>query len=277
MDIRLDDCHRAMQYEAQMAAQQFALGVTSLRKASFAKPAFYMQAFFGLSIGLERMCKIVILSAYLIENNGKFPDHQYIRKYGHNLLPLLNKCEKIVKDIELDAEYIKRPSSEIHNNICYVLSKFAVNYRYHYIDFLTGTSNKNEDPIALWWKKVAEPILEEYYKPEGVLKKKIEERNIAHLLNDFYLILFRSETGESINDIEKVLKHSRANKIVQKYGGLYALQLGRWLSSIIQELSYIGAYDKGISALFGLNEPFVVFLNKDSLLKRRKRWSIYFY
>ena len=43
---------RALQREAQLAAEQLAAGVTALGRANHAQTGLYSQAFFGLSVGL---------------------------------------------------------------------------------------------------------------------------------------------------------------------------------------------------------------------------------
>ena len=72
-----------------------------------------------------------------------------------------------------------------------------------------------------------------------------------------------------------MMTRAGATRIVQKYGRLYVMQLIRWLSMIIWELSHKGAYELRIEALLGLDEPFRIFCNEDRYLIGRKTWSIY--
>ena len=61
---------RAVQREAQLAAEQAAHGVTVLGRANHAQTGLYTQAFFGLSIGLERMGKLIFLADHAIRSDG---------------------------------------------------------------------------------------------------------------------------------------------------------------------------------------------------------------
>ena len=71
-------------------------GVTSLGKANYAdKTGEYYTAFFGLSIGLERLSKLILVANYAICNHGKMPDDKYVRGYGHKLIKLLDVVDKI--------------------------------------------------------------------------------------------------------------------------------------------------------------------------------------
>lgn len=63
--------------------------------------------------------------------------------------------------------------------------------------------------------------------------------------------------------------------VVQKYERLYMLQIARWQSSIISELSHRGAYEKRIEPLLGLDEPFWIFRGDERSFLIRKTWSIY--
>ena len=66
-----------------------------------------------------------------------------------------------------------------------------------------------------------------------------------------------------------------ATRVVQKYGRLYVMQLIRWFSTIMMELSHKGAYERQIEAPLGLDERFYMFCNEDRYLRDRKTWSIY--
>ena len=95
------------------------------------------------------------------------------------------------------------------------------------------------------------------------------------LFADHATILHYDEQGKIINNFEALMIQAGATHIVQKYGRFYTLQIIRWLSFLIADLSRIGAYEHRIAPLLGLDEPFVIFSNDDALLKERKRWSIY--
>jgi hypothetical protein len=61
----------ALNREAQLAAGQIAIGITALGKANYADKGRYAEAFFGLSIGLERMAKLILIAGHCIENHGR--------------------------------------------------------------------------------------------------------------------------------------------------------------------------------------------------------------
>lgn len=264
-----------MQREAQLSAEQAAHGITLIGRANHAQTGFYIQAFFALSIGLERMGKLIFLADYAIRNNGTFATDQDLRKIGHDLGPLLNKCEDIATSLDQSRDYSLRPNDSIHQSIVEVISLFATKLRYYNLNHLSGSSQGQHDPVALWWKKVAIPICDLHYSERQRKRDMEEAKFMENLLGESSVILHSSETGDSINSIERLFRQAKATKVVQKYGRLYTMQIIRWLSSILFELSHTGAYELRIQSLLGIHEPFTIFFNDDSYFLGRKTWSIY--
>jgi hypothetical protein len=266
---------RAMQREAQLAAEQAAHGVTTLGRANHAETGYYTQAFFALSIGLERMGKLIFLADHAIRNEGAFPTDQDLRRFCHDLISLLAKCEDIGNGVNQDRDYRARPNEPIHQGIENVLSLFATKLRYYNLNHLAGADRGQEDPVALWWKKVAVPICDRHYSDRQREKDEAEAIAMESLIGDISTVMHTTETGDSIRDVHSFFGRGRVTRAVQKYGRLYTMQIIRWLASIIFELSHLGAYQQRIQPLLGLHEPFTIFMNEDNYFRRRRTWSIY--
>lgn len=266
---------QAIQHEAQLAAAQAAHGATVLGRANHAQIGYYTQAFFALSIGLERIGKLIFLSDYIINSGGTFPTNQDLRNIGHDQSSLLFKCEKVSISLNPDRDYIVRPNDPIHSGIQEVLSLFATKLRYYNLNRLTAATQTQQDPVALWWEKVATPICDRHYPQQQRRKAESRAALVEHILGDKTVVIHSTETGEGINNLHTLFTHDRKTSVIQKYGQFYTLQIVRWLSSIMFELSHIGAYEKRMETLIGLDEPFSVFLNNDKYLRGRKAWSIY--
>ena len=198
-----------------------------------------------------------------------------LRDIGHNLCSLLAKCEAIGTHLNADREYNDRPHDPIHRGILEVLTLFATKLRYYNLNHLAGATAGQSDPIALWWDKVAAPICNRHYSER---QKRLDEGDGAlmhHLLGDDSLVRHSAENGGPIKDLASLFARGRATLVVQRYGRLYTLQIARWLTSMIFDLSHRGAYELRIQPLLGLNEPFTIFLNEDKYFRERKTWSIY--
>src|SRR5712671_1219251 len=81
--------------EGELAAEQLASGVTILGRANHAQKGLYAQAFFALSIGMERLAKLIFMADHAITNGGRYPIDNELKKLGHDIATLLLRCEKI--------------------------------------------------------------------------------------------------------------------------------------------------------------------------------------
>lgn len=266
---------RAVQREAQLAAEQIAHGVTVLGRANHAQTGLYAQAFFGLSIGLERVGKLVFIADHVMKAMESFPANRDLRRFGHDLIHLLDFCESVGVQLDLHRDHSGRPRDTIHRQIEHVLSMFAVRQRYYNLDYLSSEARGQEDPVAMWWSKVAVPILDRHHSKKQMEKDEEDARAIQGLAGSSMIVEHSAESGELIQSAHDLFAQARTTRVVQKYGRLYTLQIVRWLSSIIFELSYKGGYELGIDAFVGMHEPFSLFLNEDRYLRERKTWSIY--
>lgn len=270
----LDASWQAMQREAQLAAEQTAHGVTMLGRANHAQTGIYAQAFFGISIGLERTGKLIVVADHVISNKGAFPGDAQLRTIGHDLAVLLDACEKIGGRLSPSRRYAGRPNDRIHKGIVEVVSNFAVKLRYYNLNYLAGAAKDQRDPVEFWWTDVAEEILKRHYSKR---QREGDEEAAAmseNMLDGVAHVMHHAEGGEEISDVSALVQRAGATRVVQAYGRLYTLQIVRWLALIVYELSSQGAHAR-ILALQGLDEPFWTFLNKDAYLRTRKTWSIY--
>ena len=265
----------ALQREAQLAAEQIASGVTVLGRANHAQTGLYSQAFFGLSIGLERLGKLIIVCDHSINHSGDFPTNRYLRDISHNLSALLPVCESIGAKLGRKGAYAARPADRIHQGIERTLAEFAKGLRYYNLDFITGTAGDQLDPISMWWKDVGMPICERHYSARQREKDAAKAEFLNALLKEVVIVRHHAEDGSEISDFRSFAGRAGATAVVQKYGRLYVLQIARWLGSILSHLSHLGAYEMRLEPLLGLNEPFILFFNEDKYLRDRKTWSIY--
>lgn len=59
------------------------------------KKGFYYSAFFELSIGFERLMKLIIIIDYMADNKLKLPEPQSIEHFGHKLNELLDATKGV--------------------------------------------------------------------------------------------------------------------------------------------------------------------------------------
>ena len=95
-----DPVWRALAAEAGIAADQIGEGATLLAKCVPEYPWTFSRAFFPLSIGLERACKIALhVDARLV--SGAFLTSKQMRAYGHGLTTLISEVESIGQRVKV--------------------------------------------------------------------------------------------------------------------------------------------------------------------------------
>ena len=266
----------ALGREAELAAEQLALGVTALGRADHAQKGLYNQAFFALSIGFERLGKLILVADHAIENGGLWLTDNELRNVGHDISALFDAAEPIALKRLADDSWAVRPALPIHSAIVACLSEFAKRTRYYNLASLAGgKAAQMSEPIEAWWTEIGMPILEQHYSDKQRAKDAAQGKMMSLLLSSHTRVMHHDESGQTISNIDAMMIRAGATQVVQKYGRLYVMQLIRWFSTIMMELSREGAYRHQIEPLLGLDEPFIMFCNEDRYLRTRKTWSIY--
>jgi hypothetical protein len=268
---------QALSREAGTAAEHLAIGVTAIGKANYAQDAYYTQAFFALSIGLERTAKLILVIDHALKHNGQFPKNVEVRSYKHNLQELLNQLDKIAEQRGLMKPKHQLPRSSIHDGILEVLSEFANNItRYYNFDLITGHSNsKNiQDPIKAWFEKVTIPVLAVHYKVHHQSKIEANAKAVAELLGEYTYVFHHSEDGEKLDSIYDASIHTGMTNFAKPYIRMYVMQIARFLAILITDFTF-AAHEAQLPDIPYLSEFFVIFNNSDNYFKKRQTWSIY--
>jgi hypothetical protein len=278
----------ALHREASLVSQLIGAGTTALGRASYAS-AFgeYYTAFFGLSIGIERLAKMILIADYMLEHKGTLPDQNAVRKFGHKLSKLIEEVDRIAKKHDLRLEIfalrgkklpLRKPDCEISIAVIHCLDAFADASRGRYANFEAignPAFNAAEEPVAKWWREVVERILDKHYRgtraEEGV---KARAKLIDSMIGDMTTVRYFDEGGETMTQVATASERTGQSKWAQKYERVYTLSIVRWLATIFSELTMTRGYEAGFEVLFGHYEFFETFCNDDSSLLTRKRWPL---
>lgn len=262
---------QALSREASLAAEQMGMGVTVLAKANYAHHGHYPQAFFALSIGIERAAKLALLLDHAIQNGGRFPANKQLRDYGHNLKSLLSDVDEITV-----GEY-RLPVTPIHNAILETLAEFAMNItRYYNLDFVTNARNvqTREDPIAKWFRTVISPTYEQCVPARKKAQIAHNARLMERLTGSITMVMHHAEDGSELTSVGPASQQTGMLEAAMPHVRLHILQIVRFLSSVLSALGH-HAQAKGMQDVPCLSEYFAIFNNDDAMLKSRKTWSIY--
>lgn len=275
-DLRQSQTFQAFKREAAIAAELLATGSTLLGKADAQNHGFYNQAFFNLSIGLERAAKLAFVLDHAITHNGEFPTDKMLRKYCHDLQLLLENMDEIAQQYRESHETdLAMPRTEIHQGIIETLSEFAKKTRYYNLGYLVGADTTNtKEPVAAWYERVGKPILKKHYTQSRRKKDSEKAKTLDRNIGETAFVFLSSESGKNIDTVEALEINSAEVRVIQPLARMYTMQIVRFLAHLIAILRD-EAFKMGLTDIPELSEFFTLFFNDDQYFKTRKTWSIY--
>ncbi|RUT87465.1 MULTISPECIES: hypothetical protein [unclassified Mesorhizobium] len=263
--------------ESMLIRQLIGSGATALGRANYAdQVGEYYTAFFGLSVGLERLGKLILVADYAIANAGQMPGERVVRRFGHHLTDLLQAAHTVAGKQALKLDY-PRPTDAISLKIVECLDAFADAGRGRYANFAAlGDPNLGQhEPIGKWWGEVAELILKEHYYGKDIQKRVEGHASVVDsVMSPISLVLYINEIGEAMQDVLTSSIRTGQTELVQRFGRYYALTVVRWLSEIFSDLSRSACYSHNVEAFSGAWEYFQTYTVDDSFLKTRKNWPL---
>ena len=261
---------QALSREMALANQIVGSGLTVIRDADLSKNGSYSEAFFNLSIGLERMGKLIFIIDHCYSNQGTFPTDKELRNFGHNLISIIQHAKKVREKYPTNDSLANWDDSDIGAAILNCLSQFADGTRYFNLDFITnGKTKQSVDPVKLWYETVIKPVLNKHYSKEAREKDALQARIMGDLMRDISIVRFTAEDGRSINRFDDLTLHAHTGKIGNKWAQLYLLRIVRFLSVLLNDLGY-KAYELRYDFIPHTSDFFGRFYNDDKYFKTRK-------
>lgn len=233
-DNDIDDRWKLLNREAGLVSGLFAGGLYSLK--SIAKgDSFYYEAFYSLSLGIERALKLI-----LIVRNPKVN----LKSFNHNILRLLAEAN------------IFYPDESVEQKLVSFLNDFANTNRYSMLDLLSSGREDEllSEPVAVFSNNVALLILERH--PFNEFKYFIDASfiSLVHIEEDF-----------SINsDPSQILAISQKKQHLAKYSAMY---LGRIIQPLLKALDELSGPRHGTPYFY---EHFTYLKGDDNYFKKRK-------
>lgn len=117
--------------EAHLAKNALLSGFDLLLKANFFqdKEGYFYSAFFHLSIGMERILKLAVVTHYMLSNSYKSPTVKQLRnQFGHDISTLYSECEKLMPIYRPTATI--KPMIATDSAIIAFLTEYGIGSRY---------------------------------------------------------------------------------------------------------------------------------------------------
>ena len=228
----MDVLFNALLKESQFTREMLCAGYTQIRNANIAQKGIYFQAFTSLSTGIERIGKIILLLDYAINNNGCFPDMNYMKEKGHDIEKIYYIVEEIKNKNNFILRYLQELNRDIYLDIIRILSRFGKGERYSNIDLLVNSRSYN-DPISEWYDKIDKYIIKNNIKESKIEKIKNQARLTNNLISSFSSVYFINENEKIIDTPYEMWLESNINTLTGTYRQLYVYQIIRYFVEIL--------------------------------------------
>lgn len=160
--------------EASLTKAALLAGLTSLSKANYDQKGDFYSTFFQISIGLERLMKIVVIVDYKLHNQLRNPADKQLRAIGHGIGPAYEKCKELARARGLEMSHWFE-SGSLERDVIDFFSSFADGSRYYNLDALAGAA-KHVDPVVQW-SRLHRRIAEAYLSYRA--RQRINDKAIA--------------------------------------------------------------------------------------------------
>lgn len=247
--------------EAELASKTVGSGLTELRNYSFGGFGYFYSGLFSLSIGIERISKLILLMNFYKSNDQNFPNNEFLRPFRHNLKGLIAEVRKVNETLDqpVAGDIFQ---DQITEDILDILSDFARYHRYYNLDVLQGQGGKysENEPLARWDEKINKEILTRHFK----MTPKLEKLHAGCLAMQPAVVRFTKEDGGIISEISEYADYCIRVECKQKYSFFYCYRLVRYVSKVICEIE-----------LFHLSGLFRIYCADDYYAKGKKIWNPY--
>lgn len=252
--------------EAALASDSIGHGLTALRAYDFADKGRFFSALFSLSVGIERLLKIIVLMV-AAQESGRFPNDQRLKAAGHDIEALLRFATKRNDSLGLAVDRAK-----VDDPLCATiigrLTAFAKYARYFNLDAMVGRNRPDdEEPLAAWDRLVSTELVRRHYRHTQQRKRAIAFS--SHLARQGALIASHVlEDRTRVTDLGHLAAAAAEIETKRKFAVYYVVCIVEFCVRILEAL------DRRNSPPTCLPEFFRVFntLDRQAVL-RRKNWA----
>jgi hypothetical protein len=230
---------RALCREAGIASQSLSEGLRELRKANYAQTGLYSHAFLSLSIGFERILKLIYIIDYALRHAGTYPTERELKNQcNHDLERLFNYALSVHRRLPGGDKRYELPSDGIENDILKFLTKFAQTARYYNLTYLVGGKGVEHatDPIAEWFDVIGTKILNVHYLNRQKFKDRIFAEEMGGIVGPYMFARQTAEDSSPLLSFEPGALQTSKNKVIQKYGTFYCAKIARFLFMVLYDL-----------------------------------------
>ncbi|MCA9419931.1 MAG: hypothetical protein KC592_02865 [Nitrospira sp.] len=260
-----------LQKEMLLVESALMSGLTALRNGSLAERGKLYTGFFQLSIGIERLLKLVLVIDFMVSNSLKPPTNDWLKKYGHNLERLYEAASSLAV-----ASNIIMPlnSDSPEYPILRFLSVFAKNSRYYNLNALTERTSQM-DPLSEWGKILKDTLENEVPKRirETIMRQSAE---LANMVENHISVVAHDLDNQPLN-LESVFNKPLLQQATAPFIIVRIFRIIAPIRKVLYDLGHKGYETTNAVGESRMHIPdfadMLVFTNaKPSDILRKKRW-----
>lgn len=263
-----------LQQEGYLIRTSLAQGLTFLRSANLGEKGHYYSAFFGLSIGLERLLKVVVILDHMGSNDLVPPSGNLLRGYNHDIIKLFAKVQSIASGLPENTLRVIAPGT-LEYDIVHHLHQFAgASGRYANFDAL-ASGNLQVDPLGNW-DRLLSRILDADILPSAQKRVRQDALSLANALAGKARVIAHGLDREPLsleqwceNPLKLALAASRAVvRVLRVLHSVKEVLIG------VSDLVHAETHRRGISEpIVPAFEDFFGFISDDERRNlKKKRW-----
>ncbi|WP_243294127.1 hypothetical protein [Geothrix mesophila] len=277
-EIYFTPTFHVLEHEGLLAQACLCNGLTALRHANLGdgqKGLFY-SAFFELSIGFERMMKLIVILDYMGRHDLRPPPKKDIEGLGHKLINLFAVAKKIGLSLGIDALDQHGPLSVSYRTMVFLNDFAHTDGRYSNINHLIGKpSSSCADPLRAWGE-LAQGILRDCATAQERARVeamgKLMDRKVGSMV--FTLI---SDLNQVTPDLRNLVSRVAALDVASKYATIALVELIVSLRTVVEAVAYradeVGQKVHGdLANIPAMGEFFEFAWAEPSVVRRKRRW-----
>lgn len=258
--------------EAAISGNLLSAGLSALKKTNFTKLGLYGEGFFSLSMGLERLLKIVCVLDWFLTNN-RFPSDQEIRGFGRDIEDLFARVEDIRQKhkVRNDAPIA---AGSIERELFHYVARFSMSTMYFNMDFFTGgpKAGRSDDPVSEWFDPVASMIFAKHLLDKQRAKISHNAALVDELTENLSLVGIKLQVKAKPAEVEAA--QQELNKVLQKYVAFYCARICRHLYEVLVVVTRLAQSSTAAVEIPSLDGLFFPFETDDASLLARKTFPM---
>lgn len=248
--------------EGHLSSSQLGQGLTALRAANVGDKGAYYLAFFSLTIGLERLMKLILIQQFRLTSSNSFPSDRYLKEKGHKINDLFSEVGGATRPI-----YADEADQVIVNEMISFFDNFANQSRYYNLDTLVGRMGASIEPLDEW-NSIIEKIVE-----RNNIKASFshEEQRVIAGIDQISMTRIVGGKNGMITDFKDLMFLSQLNEKAQGYATHYVVKIIMHLVDILSDVEtekHIYPYLREFYARF--ND----YGQSASRMRRKRNWTV---